>query len=159
MAVLSLGCSLMRVLLQRCSRARVSVDDEVVGEIGPGLVAFVGTTDGDDFAIARGLARRVAGYRVFSDADGRTNLSVLATGGHILVVPQFTLYADTKKGTRPSFVRAGEPGLARQLVEAFEEGLREEGVGTASGVFGATMSVELVNEGPFTILLEKTSPP
>jgi len=134
------------------------VDGEVVGRIDQGLVALVGTTHADDFAIARDLARRVAGYRVFPDAEGRTNLSVLDVGGEVLVVPQFTLYANTKKGTRPSFVRAGEPGLAKQLVDHFEEGLREEGVSTAAGVFGAKMAVELVNDGPFTILLEKETP-
>ena len=145
----------MRVLLQRCSRASVTVSGNVVGRIGPGLVALVGTTHGDDLAIARDLARRVAGYRVFPDADGRTNLSVLDTQGEVLVVSQFTLYANTKKGTRPSFVPAGEPELARQLVDHFESGLQDEGVATASGVFGAMMEVELVNDGPFTILLEK----
>jgi len=134
------------------------VDGEVVGRIDQGLVALVGTTHGDDFAIARDLARRVAGYRVFPDAAGRTNLSVRDVGGAVLVVPQFTLYANTRKGTRPSFVRAGEPGLAKQLVDHFEEGLSELEVPTARGVFGANMAVELVNDGPFTILLEKEAP-
>lgn len=128
-----------------------------MGAIERGLVALVGTTHGDDSAIARDLARRVAGYRVFPDEAGRTNLSVRDVGGSVLVVSQFTLHANTKKGTRPSFVRAGDPELAEQLVEVFRAGLDEEGVPTASGVFGAMMQVELVNDGPFTILLEKTA--
>ena len=131
------------------------MDGEVVGRIEQGLVALVGTTHGDDFAIARDLARRVAGYRVFPDASGRTNLSVRDVGGAVLVVPQFTLYANTRKGTRPSFLGAGEPGLAKQLVDHFEIGLTELSVPTAAGVFAAKMAVELVNDGPFTILLEK----
>lgn len=131
------------------------MDGEVVGRIEQGLVALVGTTHGDDFAIARDLARRVAGYRVFPDASGRTNLSVRDVGGAVLVVPQFTLYANTRKGTRPSFLGAGEPGLAKQLVDHFEIGLTELSVPTAAGVFAANMAVELVNDGPFTILLEK----
>ena len=131
------------------------MDGEVVGRIEQGLVALVGTTHTDDFAIAHDLARRVAGYRVFPDAAGRTNLSVRDVGGAVLVVPQFTLYANTRKGTRPSFVGAGEPGLAKQLVDHFEKGLTEFSVPTAAGVFGANMAVELVNDGPFTILLEK----
>jgi D-tyrosyl-tRNA(Tyr) deacylase len=134
------------------------VDGEVVGRIEQGLVALVGTTHGDDFAIARDLARRVAGYRLFPDSDGRTNLSVRDVGGSVLVVPQFTLYANTKKGTRPSFIRAGEPELARQLVDHFEAGLGDEDVPTSAGVFGANMAVELINDGPFTILLEKETP-
>ncbi len=134
------------------------MDGEVVGRIEQGLVALVGTTHSDDIAIARDLARRVAGYRVFPDAAGRTNLSVQDVGGAVLVVPQFTLYANTRKGTRPSFVRAGEPGLAKQLVDHFEASLSELSVPTAAGVFGANMAVELVNDGPFTILLEKEAP-
>ena len=131
------------------------MDGRITGSIDRGLVAFVGTTHGDDFAIARDLARRVASYRMFPDADGRTNCSVREVGGAVLVVSQFTLYANTRKGTRPSFVAAGEPTRARQLVDHFQAGLEEEGIPTAAGVFGATMEVDLVNEGPFTILLEK----
>lgn len=145
----------MRVLLQRCSEGRVRVGGEMVGEIGRGIVAFVGTTHGDDREIAGRLAERVAGYRIFPDDEGRTNRSVLDVGGEVLVVSQFTLYANTRKGTRPSFTRAGEPVLAEALVETFRRGLEELGVPTAAGRFGAMMEVELVNDGPFTILLEK----
>jgi D-tyrosyl-tRNA(Tyr) deacylase len=130
----------MRVLLQRCSRASVTVDGEVVGRIGQGLVALVGTTHGDDLAIARELARRVAGYRVFPDADGRTNRSVIDVGGAVLVVPQFTLYANTKKGTRPSFVRADEPARTRRAVNHTSAGASQEGMVTAPGDV-ATISI------------------
>lgn len=145
----------MRVLLQRCVRGAVSVDGEVVGSIGRGIVALVGTCASDDRSCALRLAERVAGYRIFPDEQGRTNLSVLDIGGEVLVVSQFTLYANTRKGTRPSFTRAGDPEVARQLIEDFRGSLEERGVGTAAGVFGAMMQIELVNDGPFTILLEK----
>jgi len=145
--------------MQRCTRGQVTVDGKIVGSIGRGIVALVGTTAGDDERIARDLARRVAGYRIFPDDDGRTNLSVRDIGGAVLVVSQFTLYANTKKGTRPSFVRAGEPELAQRLIGLFEAGLKEEGIPTSGGRFGAMMEVELVNDGPFTILLEKTAAP
>ena len=145
----------MRVLLQRCARGAVSVGGEVVGEIGRGVVALVGTCATDDAGCALRLAERVAGYRIFPDSEGRTNLSVKDIGGEILVVSQFTLYANTRKGMRPSFTKAGDPELARELIERFRASLEERGVRTAAGVFGAMMQVELVNDGPFTILLEK----
>ena len=145
----------MRVLLQRCSRGCVTVDGEVVGAIGRGIVALVGTCATDDQSCALRLAERVAGYRIFPDADGRTNLSVGDISGEVLVVSQFTLYANTRKGTRPSFTRAGDPEEAKELIAVFREALEERGVRTASGVFGAMMEVELTNNGPFTILLEK----
>lgn len=137
----------------------MTVDGEVVGAIDRGIVALVGTTTGDDEPIARRLAERAAGYRIFPDDEGKTNLSVRDVGGAVLVVPQFTLYANTRKGTRPSFVRAGEPAAAALLVERFRSDLEALGVPTAAGVFGADMKVELVNDGPFTILLEKTNDP
>ena len=144
----------MKILLQRCLEGSVTVDGQVTGAIERGLVALVGTTRGDDERIARRLAERTAGYRLFPDADGRTNLSVRDIGGAVLVVPQFTLYANTRKGTRPSFTRAGPPDEARELVRLFEETLREHGVSTAAGVFGADMKVALINDGPFTVELE-----
>jgi len=113
----------MRVLMQRCAEGRVRVDGEVVGEIGRGIVALVGTTRGDDEAVARRLAERVAGYRIFPDEHGKTNRSVSDIGGAVLVVSQFTLYANTKKGTRPSFTRAGDPTLAEHLVDTFQASL------------------------------------
>ena len=146
----------MKILLQRCLEGSVTVDGEVVGAIERGLVALVGTTHGDDEPTAVRLAERVAGYRLFPDADGRTNLSVRDIGGRVLVVPQFTLYANTHKGTRPSFTRAGPPDEAKELVDRFRDELEQLGVGTAAGVFGADMKVALVNDGPFTVELEKT---
>ena len=144
----------MKVLLQRCANASVSVGGDVVGSIGRGLLAFVGTTHGDTEAQAVRLAERIAGYRIFPDADGRTNCSVGDVGGAVLVVSQFTLYANTNKGTRPSFTRAGPPDRASALVDRLQARLQELGVPTAAGVFGADMQVQLVNDGPFTVTLE-----
>ena len=145
----------MRALLQRCSRARVLVDGEVVGTIGAGLVALVGTTHGDGAEQARFLARKTANLRIFPDGAVATGNSVLDTAGAVLVVSQFTLYADTRKGNRPSFMRSGPPEEARDLIEVYRSSLEELGVTTAAGVFAATMQVELVNDGPFTVLLER----
>ena len=127
------------MLLQRCSRGQVSVDGEVVGAIGRGLVVLVGTIDSDDSALARRLAERVAGYRVFPDDDGRTNLSVRDIDGEVLVVSQFTLYANTKKGTRPSYVPSGDPATAKVLNDEFCRALVDLGVRTETGRFGAKM--------------------
>ena len=145
----------MRVLLQRCSQGRVRVDGAVTGEIGRGYVALVGTTHGDTDELARTLARKAVNLRIFPDGDAHTGRSVLDVGGEVLVVSQFTLYADTRKGNRPSFVAAGPPQEASELIETYREALEQLGVKTASGVFGAMMDVELVNDGPFTILLER----
>jgi D-tyrosyl-tRNA(Tyr) deacylase len=148
----------MRVLLQRCLEASVTVDGEVVGRIGRGLLAFVGTTVGDDETIARRLGQRTAAMRLFPDADGRTNLSVSDIGGAVLVVSQFTLYGNTRKGKRPSFVRAGPPDEARALISVFQAAIEEAQVPTAAGVFAADMKVALINDGPFTVMLEKEAP-
>lgn len=131
------------------------MDGEVTGAIDRGLVALVGTTHGDTEAIAQGLARRVAGYRLFPDDAGRSNRSVLDVAGAVLVVPQFTLYANTRKGTRPSFTRAQDPALAPAVIAAFVQGLVDAGLPVEQGVFGADMAVELVNDGPYTVMLEK----
>jgi len=153
-------CTPMKVLLQRCLEGSVTVNGVVVGAVGRGLVALVGTTHGDDESVARRLAERVAGYRLFPDDEGRTNLSVRDVKGQVLVVPQFTLYANTRKGTRPSFMRAGPPDEAKALLHIFRESLEKHGVDTESGVFGADMKVALINDGPFTVELELlTSPP
>jgi D-tyrosyl-tRNA(Tyr) deacylase len=144
------------VLLQRVSDAgaRVRVNGEVVGEIGAGLVALVGVGPEDDEAVADTLARRVAELRIFDDVDGRTNLSLLDVGGAALVVSQFTLYADTRRGRRPGFTGAAAPELAERLYLRFAEAVRKLGVVVATGRFGAVMEVELVNDGPFTIWLD-----
>jgi D-tyrosyl-tRNA(Tyr) deacylase len=132
----------------------VSVDGETVAAIGPGLLALVGVAAGDDEAEARRLARKCAELRVFSDADGKFNLSLLDNGGEALVVSQFTLLADTRRGRRPSFVSAAAQELAEPLVEAFAAALRMAGVPTQTGRFGARMAVELLNDGPVTIVLD-----
>ena len=144
----------MRALLQRTSGARVRVGDETVGEVGTGLVVLLGVGPSDDEATADTLARRVTELRIFDDADGRTNLSLLDVGGSVLVVSQFTLYADTRRGRRPGFTGAAAPDLAERLYLRFAAALRELGVEVATGRFGAVMAVELVNDGPFTIWLD-----
>jgi D-tyrosyl-tRNA(Tyr) deacylase len=141
-------------LLQRTSGARVRVGDEVVGEVGPGLVVLLGVGPDDDEAVADALARRVTELRIFDDADGRTNLSLTDVGGGALVVSQFTLYADTRRGRRPGFTGAAAPELAERLYVRFADDLRGLGVEVATGRFGAVMAVELVNDGPFTIWLD-----
>ena len=130
------------------------VDGEVIGEIGAGLVVLLGVGPSDDEATADALARRVAELRIFDDADGKTNLSLLDVGGEALVVSQFTLYADTRRGRRPGFTGAAPPDQAERLYLRFADALRGLGVRVATGRFGAVMAVELVNDGPFTIWLD-----
>jgi|SRR5437773_3508475 len=144
----------MRLLIQRASKASVAVDGRVVSSIGPGLVVLVGVGRGDGDDQVEPLADKVAGLRIFRDADGKTNLAIGDVGGEALVVSQFTLYADTSKGRRPSFIRAAEPAAAEELVEAFARALQARGIPVGRGVFGAEMDVGLVNDGPFTIWLE-----
>ena len=144
----------MRALLQRTTGATVRVRDEVVGAIGPGLVILLGVGPNDDEATADDLARKVAELRIFRDDEGRTNLSLADTGGAALVVSQFTLYADTRRGRRPGFTGGAPPELAERLYLRFADALGELGVTVATGRFGAEMAVELVNDGPFTIWLD-----
>ncbi len=144
----------MRALLQRTSGARVRVGGSVVGEVGAGLVVLVGVGPDDDDAVADGLARRVAELRIFDDEAGRTNRSLMDVGGAVLLVSQFTLYADTRRGRRPGFTGAAPPHLAERLYLRMAEALRTLGVIVATGRFGAEMEVELVNDGPFTIWLD-----
>jgi D-tyrosyl-tRNA(Tyr) deacylase len=145
----------VRALLQRVARASVSVDDRVVGQTGPGLLVLLGVGHADTAAITDALARKVAELRIFSDEAGRTNRSLLDTGGGALVVSQFTLYADTRRGRRPGFTDAAGPDLAESLYQRFATALRDTGVGhVETGVFGAEMAVELVNDGPFTVWLD-----
>jgi D-aminoacyl-tRNA deacylase len=140
--------------VQRVAEARVRVGGEVVGEIGAGLCVLLGVARGDEHAEAERLAGRIARLRIFENEDGRFDRSVLDMGGAVLVVSQFTLIADTEKGNRPSFSGAAPPAEAEQLYEAFFMALRELGVQVETGVFGARMQVELVNDGPVTIILE-----
>lgn len=145
----------MRILLQRVTRASVSVDQRVVGSIGHGLVALVGVGQGDAADDAARMADKVARLRIFNDADGRFNRSVLDVRGGALVISQFTLYADARRGRRPGFTEAAAPELAAPLCEAFALRLGEQGVvPVETGVFGATMQVEIHNQGPVTIWLD-----
>jgi D-tyrosyl-tRNA(Tyr) deacylase len=144
----------LRALIQRVAEARVRIDGEIVGEVGPGLCVLVGVTHGDDARAAARLADKVWRLRVFPDAAGVMNLPVADVGGQVLVVSQFTLYADTRKGRRPSWVDAAAPEVAEPLVTAFSDALRELGASVQTGRFGADMQVELVNDGPVTLLLE-----
>jgi D-tyrosyl-tRNA(Tyr) deacylase len=144
----------VRALLQRASRAEVRVDGHVVGAIGNGLLILLGVGPDDTDAVANDLARRSAELRIFRDEAGRTNRSLLDTDGAALVVSQFTLYADTRRGRRPGFTGAAAPDLAHRLCDRFVAALAGLGVTVATGRFGAEMEVELVNDGPFTIWLD-----
>jgi len=147
----------VRLVLQRVRRCAVSVDEQSVAEIGPGLNVLIGVGHGDGEAEAVWLAEKVAHLRVFEDDQGLTNRSLLEVGGEALVVSQFTLYADARKGRRPSFTDAAPPEQAEPLVRRFAEHLAVQGVPVKLGVFGAHMCVEIVNDGPVTIVLERPS--
>jgi D-aminoacyl-tRNA deacylase len=144
----------MRAVVQRVTSASVSIDGTVVGEIERGLLLLVGAGKGDTQADAELLARKVAELRIFNDAEGKFNLSLLDTGGAALVVSQFTLYADTRKGRRPGFTDTAPPDVASPLVDAFADALRRLGVTVATGRFGTHMHVSLINDGPVTIILD-----
>jgi D-tyrosyl-tRNA(Tyr) deacylase len=145
----------MRVVLQRVSRAKVTVDGRVTGEIGRGLLLLAGFTDGDTDDALAWMADRVVGLRIFPDDDGKMNRSVQDVDGALLVVSQFTLYGDTRKGRRPSFIEAARPEVAIPLYERFLQMLRDTGRPVQTGEFGAMMDVELVNDGPVTLILER----
>ncbi len=145
----------MRALVQRVRNGRVSADGRTLAEIGPGLVILLGVGEGDTEAEARWLANKCAHLRVFGDDEGKMNRSLLEAQGEAVVVSQFTLYGDVRKGRRPSFVHAAPPEVAEPLVERFAALLREEGVPTQTGSFGAMMLVEIDNDGPVTLMLER----
>jgi D-aminoacyl-tRNA deacylase len=145
----------MRALVQRVKSGKVSVENQIVAEIGPGLVILLGVGHGDGSEQAQFLAEKIANLRIFEDAEGKMNLSVRETGGRAIVVSQFTLYADARKGRRPSFTDAALPDVARPLVDQFAQMLRDQGVATSQGEFGAHMLVEIHNDGPVTIWLER----
>lgn len=144
----------MRALLQRVSQASVTVDGQIVGQIGQGLLVFLGVGQGDSEREVKILADKIVQLRIFGDEEGKMNRSLLDIHGEVLVISQFTLYADMKRGRRPSFTKAAPPSLAIPLYEQFKEALADYGLIVASGIFGATMSVELHNEGPVTIMLD-----
>jgi len=148
----------MRVVLQRVSEARVRVDGRVVGEIGPGLLLLCAFAPADDEAVLRWMAAKCADLRVFNDDEGKMNRSLRDTGGGALAVSQFTLYGDCRKGRRPSFVHSAPPERAAALYERFLELLGAEGLTVAAGVFQAMMAVELINDGPVTLVLEREAP-
>jgi D-tyrosyl-tRNA(Tyr) deacylase len=144
----------LRALLQRVSQASVTVDEQVVGEIGPGYLILLGVGQEDGEVQVKALVDKIVNLRVFADDEGKMNRSLLDVGGRALVVSQFTLYADTRKGRRPSFIDAAPPQLAEPLVERFKGALASYGVQVAGGIFGADMQVALVNNGPVTIWLD-----
>jgi D-tyrosyl-tRNA(Tyr) deacylase len=144
----------MRVVLQRVTSAAVHVDGETVGKIGRGLVAFVGVGEGDTDDDAQRLAVKTAELRIFADAAGRFNLSLLDLGAEALVISQFTLHADVRRGRRPSFARAAPPEVAEPIIEAYARALEAQGIRVGRGRFGAKMAVDAFNDGPVTIILD-----
>ena len=145
----------MRAIVQRVSRASVTVTGDIVGAIDQGLLVLLGVGEGDTEEETRWVAHKVANLRIFADADDKMNLSVQDIGGKVLVVSQFTLYGDTNRGFRPSFVHAAPPDVAEPLVDLFVAAVQSEGVPVETGVFGAMMEVALVNDGPVTIIIER----
>ena len=145
----------MRVVLQRVSRASVTIDGQVVGSIGRGYCLLVGFTHGDTLEQVDWVAEKVSWLRLFSDADGKMNLGLTEVGGGVLVVSQFTLYGDAAKGRRPSFINAARPDVAIPLYEGFLQALRQLGLSVAAGEFGADMQVDIYNDGPVTLILDR----
>ena len=144
----------MKFVIQRVREASVTVDGEVLGKIGHGLLVLVGVADSDDKKIADKMIDKMTKLRIFDDAEGKTNLSASDVNGAFLIISQFTLYADCKKGNRPSFTKAGKPELANELYEYVISEVRKKGFQTEHGAFGADMKVSLLNDGPFTIVLD-----
>lgn len=144
----------MRLLIQRVREASVKVDGDTVGEIGHGLLVFVGVSNEDTKQIADKMIDKLTKLRIFDDEEGKTNLSISDVNGEFLVISQFTLYADCKKGNRPSFVNAGKPDMANELYEYTIEQIASKGFKVEHGIFGADMKVSLLNDGPFTVILD-----
>jgi D-tyrosyl-tRNA(Tyr) deacylase len=140
--------------VQRCKEGKVTVDGKAVGQIGSGLVVLLGVTHEDTEQDARYLAEKIAGLRIFEDAEGKMNLSVRDVGGEVLSVSQFTLYGDVRKGKRPNFMAAARPETAEPLYETFNRLLREQGLKVETGIFGAMMDVQLTNWGPVTLIID-----
>ncbi|MFZ5868163.1 MAG: D-aminoacyl-tRNA deacylase [Thermodesulfobacteriota bacterium] len=144
----------MRAVVQRVSQAKVSVDGKVVGEIGPGLLVLLAAAVGDGPEQVRWMAEKISGLRIFSDQDGKMNLSLAQVQGAMLVVSQFTLYGDCRKGKRPSFTGSAAPEQAEKMYRDFIHAVREQRIPTEEGVFGAMMQVELINDGPVTLIVD-----
>lgn len=144
----------MKFVIQRVKEAKVVVDGKTTGEIGKGFLVFIGVSNEDTKEIADKLVKKLLGLRIFADAEGKTNLALEDVNGELLLVSQFTLYADCKKGNRPSFIRAGAPDFANEMYEYIIAKCKESGVKTETGIFGADMKVSLVNDGPFTIIYD-----
>ena len=146
----------MKFVIQRVSEASVTVDGQVIGKIGNGFMVLIGVTTGDTKETADKLVRKMTGLRIFQDEQGKTNLSLRDVGGSLLLISQFTLYADCRKGNRPSFVHAGDPETAEMLYDYIVAECRKTGIPVETGSFGAEMQVALVNAGPFTVILDST---
>jgi D-tyrosyl-tRNA(Tyr) deacylase len=144
----------MKAVIQRCKSARVTVDEKVVGEIGEGLTIFLGVAQGDDENCAQKMAEKIAKLRIFTDETGKFNHSVVDVKGEALVISNFTLCGDARKGNRPNFMAAAAPELANQLYESFVKLLKQQEITVRSGVFGAAMTVDVSNSGPVTLILE-----
>jgi D-aminoacyl-tRNA deacylase len=145
----------MKILIQRVAKASVEIDEKIVGSIGPGALIFIGITHNDTAIQAKWLANKLINLRIFEDSQGKINQSLLERKGSVLVISQFTLYADCSDGRRPSFTQAAPPEVATPLYEQFVDEIRRSGIPVATGVFGAEMKVSLVNDGPVTIMLER----
>ena len=145
----------MRVVVQRVSRGEVRIDGAVVGSIGRGFLLLVGFTGGDGDEQLRWMVEKVRGLRLFADAEGKMNLALDDVGGELLVVSQFTLYGDVRKGRRPSFIHAAEPAEAERLYDRFVELLRQGTIPVATGSFGAMMDVDFINDGPVTLIIDR----
>lgn len=144
----------MRAVIQRVKEASVAIDNEIVGAIQQGFMVLLGIHEDDTLEDVAYLTRKIAKLRVFEDAEGKMNLDIAAVNGQILSISQFTLHADTKKGNRPSFVKAARPDVAIPLYEAFNQSLEMQGLGVATGQFGANMQITLINDGPVTIIMD-----
>ena len=144
----------MRFVIQCVSSAKVDVDGKTIGKIGKGFLVLVGISDTDSESTADAMVKKMLGLRVFEDSEGKTNLNLETVGGNLLIISQFTLYADCRKGNRPSFIRAGAPDHAEKLYRYILKKTREQFPDTQEGIFGAYMSISLVNEGPFTVILD-----
>lgn len=145
----------MKLLVQRVSNAKVEVDEKIIGEIGKGYLVLLGVTESDTKEIADFLVKKLLNLRIFEDENEKMNLSIKQVNGELLIVSQFTLYADTSGGNRPSFINAAKPDKANELYEYFMEQCKKEGIKVEHGIFGAHMKVSLLNDGPVTIMLEK----